>query len=70
MLDHDTDSYEKISRAFTGGQASGGLTVFRRDARGVPHTALREARQQEPARDAEDVHRSAHNPQAKQQKVR
>jgi pimeloyl-ACP methyl ester carboxylesterase len=26
MLDHDTDSYEKISRAFTGGPASGGLT--------------------------------------------
>jgi pimeloyl-ACP methyl ester carboxylesterase len=26
MLDHDTDSYEKISRAFTGGQPSGGLT--------------------------------------------
>ena len=26
MLDHDTDSYEKISRAFAGGQASGGLT--------------------------------------------
>jgi pimeloyl-ACP methyl ester carboxylesterase len=26
MLDHDTDSYEKISRAFTGGQPTGGLT--------------------------------------------
>jgi pimeloyl-ACP methyl ester carboxylesterase len=26
MLDHDTDSYEKISHAFTGGQPSGGLT--------------------------------------------
>jgi pimeloyl-ACP methyl ester carboxylesterase len=26
MLDHDTDSYQKISRAFTGGQPSGGLT--------------------------------------------
>jgi pimeloyl-ACP methyl ester carboxylesterase len=26
MLDHDTDSYEKISRAFAGGQPSGGLT--------------------------------------------
>jgi pimeloyl-ACP methyl ester carboxylesterase len=26
MLDHDTDAYEKISRAFTGGQPSGGLT--------------------------------------------
>jgi pimeloyl-ACP methyl ester carboxylesterase len=26
MLDHDTDSYEKISRAFTGGPPSGGLT--------------------------------------------
>jgi pimeloyl-ACP methyl ester carboxylesterase len=26
MLDHDTDSYLKISRAFTGGQPSGGLT--------------------------------------------
>ena len=26
MLEHDTDSYEKISRAFTGGQPSGGLT--------------------------------------------
>ena len=26
MLDHDADSYEKISRAFTGGQPSGGLT--------------------------------------------
>jgi pimeloyl-ACP methyl ester carboxylesterase len=26
MLDHDTDSYHKISRAFTGGQPSGGLT--------------------------------------------
>src|ERR1700759_5287900 len=26
MLEHDTDSYEKISRAFTGGQASGGAT--------------------------------------------
>jgi pimeloyl-ACP methyl ester carboxylesterase len=26
MLDHDTDSYEKISRAFLGGQPSGGLT--------------------------------------------
>ena len=26
MLDHDTDSYYKISRAFTGGQPSGGLT--------------------------------------------
>ncbi len=26
MLDHDTDSYDKISRAFTGGQPSGGLT--------------------------------------------
>jgi len=26
MLDHDTDSYEKISRAFAGGQPSAGLT--------------------------------------------
>jgi pimeloyl-ACP methyl ester carboxylesterase len=26
MLDHDADSYEKISRAFLGGQTSGGLT--------------------------------------------
>jgi pimeloyl-ACP methyl ester carboxylesterase len=26
MLEHDTDSYLKISRAFTGGQPSGGLT--------------------------------------------
>jgi hypothetical protein len=26
MLDHDADSYVKISRAFTGGQPSGGLT--------------------------------------------
>jgi pimeloyl-ACP methyl ester carboxylesterase len=26
MLDHDADSYEKISRAFVGGQPSGGLT--------------------------------------------
>ncbi|MBV9355660.1 MAG: epoxide hydrolase [Chloroflexi bacterium] len=26
MLDHDADSYEKISRAFLGGTASGGLT--------------------------------------------
>jgi pimeloyl-ACP methyl ester carboxylesterase len=26
MLDHDTDSYEKISRAFLGGRATGGLT--------------------------------------------
>jgi len=26
MLDHDTDSYYKISRAFTGGEPSGGLT--------------------------------------------
>jgi pimeloyl-ACP methyl ester carboxylesterase len=26
MLDHDTDSYHKISRAFAGGQPSGGLT--------------------------------------------
>src|SRR5262252_3280238 len=26
MLDHDTDAYYKISRAFTGGQPSGGLT--------------------------------------------
>ena len=26
MLDHDTDAYQKISRAFTGGQPSGGLT--------------------------------------------
>jgi len=26
MLDHDTDSYYKISRAFTGGQPAGGLT--------------------------------------------
>jgi pimeloyl-ACP methyl ester carboxylesterase len=26
MLDHDTDSYDKISRAFTGGQPSGHLT--------------------------------------------
>jgi pimeloyl-ACP methyl ester carboxylesterase len=26
MLDHGTDSYDKISRAFTGGQPSGGLT--------------------------------------------
>ena len=26
MLDHDTDSYYKISRAFTGGPPSGGLT--------------------------------------------
>jgi pimeloyl-ACP methyl ester carboxylesterase len=26
MLDHDTDSYYKISRAFTGGQAAGNLT--------------------------------------------
>jgi pimeloyl-ACP methyl ester carboxylesterase len=25
MLDHDTDSYEKISRVFAGGQPSGGL---------------------------------------------
>jgi pimeloyl-ACP methyl ester carboxylesterase len=26
MLDHDTDAYDKISRAFTAGQPSGGLT--------------------------------------------
>jgi pimeloyl-ACP methyl ester carboxylesterase len=26
MIDHDTDAYDKISRAFTGGQPSGGLT--------------------------------------------
>jgi pimeloyl-ACP methyl ester carboxylesterase len=26
LLDHDTDSYDKISAAFTGGQPSGGLT--------------------------------------------
>jgi pimeloyl-ACP methyl ester carboxylesterase len=26
MLDHDADSYQKISRAFLGGQPSGGLT--------------------------------------------
>ena len=26
MLDHDTDAYEKITAAFTGGQPSGGLT--------------------------------------------
>jgi pimeloyl-ACP methyl ester carboxylesterase len=26
LLDHDTDAYYKISRAFTGGQSSGGLT--------------------------------------------
>jgi len=26
MLDHDTDSYDKISRAFLGGEPSGGLT--------------------------------------------
>ena len=26
MLDHDTDANYKISRAFTGGQPSGGLT--------------------------------------------
>ena len=26
LLDHDTDSYEKISRAFLGGPAAGGLT--------------------------------------------
>jgi pimeloyl-ACP methyl ester carboxylesterase len=26
MLDHDTDAYEKIARAFTGGPPSGGLT--------------------------------------------
>jgi pimeloyl-ACP methyl ester carboxylesterase len=26
MLDHDTDSYDKISRAFTGGQPAGNLT--------------------------------------------
>ena len=26
MLDHDADSYEKISRAFLGGEAPGGLT--------------------------------------------
>ena len=26
MIDHDTDSYYKIARAFTGGQPSGGLT--------------------------------------------
>jgi hypothetical protein len=26
MIDHDTDAYYKISRAFTGGQPSGGLT--------------------------------------------
>jgi pimeloyl-ACP methyl ester carboxylesterase len=26
MLDHDTDAYYKIARAFTGGQPSGGLT--------------------------------------------
>src|SRR5215471_15191898 len=25
MLDHDTDAYDKISRAFAGGQPSGGL---------------------------------------------
>ena len=26
MIDDDTDAYDKISRAFTGGQPSGGLT--------------------------------------------
>jgi hypothetical protein len=26
MLDHDTDAYEKITRAFVNGQPSGGLT--------------------------------------------
>jgi pimeloyl-ACP methyl ester carboxylesterase len=26
VLDHDADAYEKIARAFTGGEASGGLT--------------------------------------------
>src|SRR5262250_3212955 len=26
MIDHDTDSYQKIARSFTGGQPSGGLT--------------------------------------------
>jgi hypothetical protein len=26
MLDHDADSYVKISRAFAGGEPSGGLT--------------------------------------------
>src|SRR5262249_52778334 len=26
MIDHDTDSYQKIARAFTGGQPSGNLT--------------------------------------------
>src|SRR5262249_49121919 len=26
MIDHDTDSYHKIARAFTGGQPSGNLT--------------------------------------------
>jgi hypothetical protein len=26
MLDHDTDAYYKISRAFVDGQPSGGLT--------------------------------------------
>jgi hypothetical protein len=26
MLDHDTDAYYKISRAFTGGQPAGNLT--------------------------------------------
>jgi pimeloyl-ACP methyl ester carboxylesterase len=29
ILDHDTDSYEKIARAFLGGEASGGLTPDR-----------------------------------------
>ncbi|MGW4487450.1 epoxide hydrolase family protein [Amycolatopsis sp. NPDC004368] len=29
MLDHDTDAYTKISRAFTGGQSSGNLTPDR-----------------------------------------
>lgn len=27
LLDHDTDSYSKISRAFAGGQPSGGPTA-------------------------------------------
>jgi hypothetical protein len=26
VFDHDADSYDKISRAFAGGQPSGGLT--------------------------------------------
>ena len=28
MLDHDTDAYDKISRAFAGGQPSGVLTYY------------------------------------------